>query len=73
VFRQVFLLEQKIQLLQGQLQLEIGENFGIRGVASWKWRKQWKLDQDALKRDEPQISIGSSAYLPHASFAWNEI
>ena len=53
--RQTFLLEQKIQLLQGQLQLEIGENLGIRGVASWKWREQWKLDQDALKRDEPKI------------------
>ena len=53
--RQAFLLEQKIQLLQGQLQLEIGENVGIRAVASWKWREQWKLDQDALKRDEPKI------------------
>ncbi len=53
--RQAFLLEQRIEFLQGQLQLEIGENLGIRGVASWKWREQWKLDQDALKRNEPKV------------------
>src|SRR5262249_40381840 len=53
--RQAFLLQRKIELLQGRLQLEIGENLGIRGVASWKWREQWKLDQEALKRDEPNI------------------
>lgn len=53
--RQTFLLEQRIELLQGQLQLQIGENLGIRGVASWKWREQWKLDQGALKREEPRM------------------
>ena len=53
--RQAFLLEQRIAVLQGHLQLEIGENLGIRGVASWKWREQWKLDQDALKREEPKV------------------
>ena len=53
--REAFLLEQKIATLRGRIQLEIGENLGIRGIASWKWREQWKLDQDALKRDEPQV------------------
>lgn len=53
--RQAFLLEQKISLLQGRIQLAIGENLGVRGLASWKWREQWKLDQEALKREEPKV------------------
>lgn len=53
--RQAFLLEQRIVTLRGRIQVEIGENLGIRGVASWKWREQWKLDQEALRRDEPEV------------------
>ena len=53
--RQAFLLDQRIALLQGRIQLAIGENSGIRGVASWKWRDQWTLDKNALKREEPKV------------------
>ena len=48
-------LEQKIAALRGKIRLEIGENLGIRGIASWKWREQWQLDQEALKRDAPEV------------------
>jgi Meiotically Up-regulated Gene 113 (MUG113) protein len=53
--RQAFLLEKRIETLRCRIQVEIGENLGIRGVASWKWREQWMLDQKALKRDEPHV------------------
>jgi hypothetical protein len=53
--RQAFLLEQKIAVLRGRIQVAIGENLGIRGVASWKWREQWTVDEKALKHDAPQV------------------
>ena len=53
--QQAFLLEQKVSVLQGRLQVAIGENLGIRGVASWGWRERWELDEKALKREEPQV------------------
>lgn len=53
--RQAFLLEQQILYLQAELQLEIGENAGLAGIASWKWREQWTLDQRLLRKEEPQM------------------
>jgi hypothetical protein len=55
VVRQAFLLEQRILLLQCRIQLAIGENLGIRDIASWKWQEQWRLDQEALKREMPKV------------------
>lgn len=53
--RESFLLERKIELLQSKLQVAIGENLGLRGVASWKWRETWILNQALLKREEPAL------------------
>jgi len=53
--REMFLLEQRIQLLEGKLQLEIGENTGIAGIAIWKWREKWDLDAKRLRRELPDI------------------
>jgi len=53
--RQSFLLERKIEALQGKLQVAIGENLGFKGVASWKWRESWILNQALLKREEPEL------------------
>jgi hypothetical protein len=53
--REAFFLERRIEILRSRIQVEIGENLGIRGVASWKWCEQWKLDQKALKRDAPEV------------------
>lgn len=49
------LLERKIELLQTQLQVAIGEHLGFSGVASWKWRETWRLNQTLLKREQPAI------------------
>ena len=53
--RQAFFLEQRIELLQSQLQIAIGDNLGIEGVASWKWRECWRLDVELFKRQEPKL------------------
>src|SRR5262249_53427632 len=53
--RQAFFLGQKIVTLRGRIKIAIGESLGIRGIASWKWREQWRLDLDALRREEPKV------------------
>ena len=53
--RQSYILERQVEVLQGQLQIAIGENLGIKGVASWKWREQWKLNQALFKKEEPKL------------------
>ena len=39
--------------LQAELQIEIGENAGLLGIATWKWREQWKLNQSLLRKEQP--------------------
>ena len=53
--RESFLLERKIEFLQSKLQVAIGDNLGFQGVASWKWRETWTLNQSLLKREEPEL------------------
>lgn len=49
------LLEQRIELLQGKLQIAIGENAGIEGVASWKWQEKLIFDLGLFKSDRPAL------------------
>jgi hypothetical protein len=53
--REANLLEQRIALLQGKLEIAIGDNLGIKGVASWKWREQWRLDQTLFQKEHPAL------------------
>jgi len=53
--RQAFLLQQRIVTLRSRLQVAIGENLGIKGIALWPWREQWRLDEESLKREHPQL------------------
>jgi hypothetical protein len=48
-------LDQQILELQAELQLEIGDNAGLEGIASWKWREQWTLDQRVFRREQPEL------------------
>lgn len=41
--------------LRAKSQVQIGEHVGCRGVASWKWRETWLLNQALLKRHEPAL------------------
>jgi hypothetical protein len=43
------LLEQRIELLQGKLQVAIGKNSGIESVASWKWQERLEFDLARFK------------------------
>lgn len=52
--RQRFLVEQRIAILQSKLQIAIGEDLAIRGIASWKWREQSILDQGLLRKEQPK-------------------
>lgn len=49
------LLEQRIELLQGKLQIAIGENAGIESVASWKWQEKFIFDLGQFKVDQPAL------------------
>lgn len=53
--RESFFLDCKIENLRAKLQVQIGEHVGCRGVASWKWRETWLLNQALLKRHEPEL------------------
>jgi len=41
--------------VKGKLQVEIGENSGLRGVASWEWQETWELDEKGLKKHARQV------------------
>jgi Meiotically up-regulated gene 113 len=51
--RDCFLIEQEILVLQSRMQIVIGENTGIDGLATWKWRDTVTLDLKKLQREEP--------------------
>jgi hypothetical protein len=50
--RERFLLERRIELLESKIQVVIGENRGMTGVASWKWNDCWKMDTTRLKKEK---------------------
>ncbi len=51
--RECFLMERKIEVLESRMQLAIGDNSGIEGIASWKWRDSWTLDLKKFQQAEP--------------------
>jgi hypothetical protein len=53
--RDLFLLEQKILLLQSQLQVAIGQDLGIKGIASWKWQEATRFNLIVFKEEHPDV------------------
>lgn len=51
--RQRLLLDQKIEFLESKIQVAIGANAGIDGIASWNWVDNWQLDVTAFREKEP--------------------
>jgi hypothetical protein len=51
--RESFLVEREIEVLESRMQLAIGENSGIEGIATWKWRDSWTFDLKKFQREEP--------------------
>jgi hypothetical protein len=51
--RASFLIEQEIRVLQSKMQVAIGENAGIEGIATWKWRDTLTFNLKKFQQAEP--------------------
>jgi len=58
--QQRYLLQQEIDFLESTIQVAIGENSGMRGVASWKWVDCPRFDEKRFKKEQETLY---SAYL----------
>ncbi|PWT97640.1 MAG: hypothetical protein C5B51_30930 [Terriglobia bacterium] len=47
------LLDDRIELLESKIQMAIGRNSGLAGIASWEWVDNWQFDTSAFKKEEP--------------------
>lgn len=53
--REKYFIEQQIGFLASKIQVAIGENLGMAGIALWKWREAWRMDVVQFKRDHPTL------------------
>jgi Meiotically up-regulated gene 113 len=53
--RDRFLLDRRIELLESKVQVLIGENLGMRGIASWKWVDRWTMDIKRFKKEQEKL------------------
>lgn len=53
--RQKFLLDRRIELLETKIQVAIGENRGMSGVASWKWADCWTMDINRFRKERKEL------------------
>lgn len=53
--REKFLLERRIELLESKIQVAIGENCGMKGIASWKWVDRWTMNLARFKKEHENL------------------
>jgi hypothetical protein len=53
--REMYLLLRRIEFLKSTLQLAIGENRAITGVASWEWVQRWTMNLALFEKTEPKL------------------
>ena len=53
--REKFLPDRRIELLESKIQVVIGENRGMTGVASWKRNDCWKMDTTRFKKEKSAL------------------
>jgi hypothetical protein len=53
--RESFLLERRIELLRSKIQVAIGENRGMKGLASWEWADHWEMNIPKFREEEPAL------------------
>jgi hypothetical protein len=53
--RDRYFIEQRIELLASKIQVAIGDNDRMEGVASWKWRDRWTINTDRFKREQSAL------------------
>ena len=50
-----YLLEQHIEFLEGKIQVAIGENGGMKGMATWKWESCRKFVEKLFKEEHEEL------------------
>lgn len=53
--RRKFLVERRIGLLTSRVQVAIGENLGMKGVASWGWVERWPMDTKRFQKEHEAL------------------
>jgi hypothetical protein len=53
--RERYLIEQRIAFLETKIQVAIGDNCGMKGVASWKWVDRWTMDIKRFKSEQEAL------------------
>jgi hypothetical protein len=53
--REKFFIEQRIAFLESQIQVAIGDNWGMEGIASWAWTDRWTIDTDRFKKEQANL------------------
>jgi len=53
--REKYLLDRHIDLLVSRIKVAIGENCGIKGVASWDWQERSTMDVKRFQREQPVL------------------
>lgn len=69
--RDRYLLARRIEHLQCKVQVALGGNRSMPGVASWDWVERWTMDVDP-RRSGRSSTTSTSAIQAAASSAWRE-
>jgi hypothetical protein len=71
--RDKYLMERRIELLEAKIQLAIRDNLGMKGIASWKWRDQLKMDTARFKREHEALYKEYQVNLGHRVFSLERV
>jgi hypothetical protein len=50
-----YLIEQRVAFLESKIQVAIGDNGGMKGVASWSWVDRWTMDIERFKNEQDAL------------------
>jgi hypothetical protein len=53
--RESFFLQKRIEVLQAKIQVAIGHNSGMKGIASWGWFPRFTIDLESFKANHPDL------------------
>lgn len=53
--REKYFIEQRIVFLESRIQVAIGDNWGMRDIASWKWMDRWTVDIKRFKKEQDAL------------------
>jgi len=55
VRRDRYLIEQEIAFLESTIQVAIGRNAAMRGVASWRWQDRYTIDTERFREEQNEL------------------